>query len=106
MADDISLAELGRRIDAMAHDVREDISGLNARLEQYVLQRVYAAEQTTLQLRISQLELRVKEGEDQRRVERDKAEEQRRATSRWIVAAIAVPVLTTITGILFQVVAP
>lgn len=93
MADDITLAELGRRIDRVAQDVREDIAVLTSRQEQYVLQRVYAAEQQLLQLRITQLEQRVKEGED-----------QRRATTRWIVAAIVVPTLTALSTLILPLV--
>lgn len=106
MADDITNAELARRLDAFAREVREDIAGLNTRLEQYVLGRVYAAEQQVTNLRIAQLEARAKEVEDSRRAERQQNEDQRRATSRWIVAAIVVPVLTTIATLLLSLVGP
>lgn len=104
MADDITLAELGRRIEAMARDVHDDLADMRMRQEQYVLQRVYAAEQATLQLRLTQLEQQVKEAQDQRRADRDKAEEQRRGTSRWLVAAIVVPTLTALATLLLPLV--
>ena len=92
MADDVTNAELARRLDSFARDVRDDLADLVRRLDQYVLQAVYNAEKTALTGQMQTLTQQVKENEDRRRADR-----------RWVVSAIVLPVAFVVADIALKI---
>lgn len=117
MADgEVSNAELARRLADFAGDVRGDFTEVFRRLDLYVLRDVYAAEKTTLEMRIRVLETsladerRIREAEalEAKRLreadhERQRqAEERQRNSVRWWWAAVVIPVLAMVVSALLQ----
>lgn len=88
MAEEITNAELARRLDAIHRDVHDDLTDVKRQLAQYVLQAVYHAEMQGRDRRVDVLEQKVKEGE-----------EQRRQLVRWLIGAIVVPAVVVLAQI-------
>lgn len=91
MNDEVTNAELARRFDAFATDIRSDLTEISRRLDLYVLREVYAAEQKTAEIRLSAMEARMKETDEQRRVER-----------RWFWSAIVIPLGTLVVTVILN----
>lgn len=85
MTDDVSNAELARRLDSFQRDTHADFTEVFRRLDQYVLREVYAAERGRQEDRIAALEQRVRDGE-----------EQRRTYLRWVISAILIPIVVLV----------
>lgn len=90
MTDEPTNGELSRLIQSLRDDWREDMQGLNTRLDKVVPMDVYTIEKTAMTERITELEQQRKQ--DAERIT---------ATRRWIigtvitVAAVLLPYLTT-----------
>lgn len=95
MADEITNAELARRLEDFRRNVHEDLSDISRRLDQYVLQAVYQAEQAGRDRRIDALEQQIKNGE-----------EQRRTLVRWVVGAIVVPAVVLLAQVILALQGP
>lgn len=93
--DDITNAELARRLDSMRRDFHDDITEISRRMDSYVLREVYAAERLAMETRIGVLEARVKDGE-----------EQRRTLIRWFITAIVFPCVSLFVTIYFNLQGP
>lgn len=95
MADEPSLGELGRLIQALRGDVRDDYAQINSRLDRLVSIDVYAVEKAALLKDLSDLEktvqqLSVKHNEDMRAVQEQRIQDADRVTNtrRWLVGAV------------------
>ena len=95
MADDITNAELARRLDQMRRDVHDDLTDISRRLDAYVLREVYQAERLATETRISVLEGRVRDGE-----------EQRRGMTRWLISAVVIPTVALIVTVILNLQGP
>lgn len=95
MADEVSNAELARRLGQLADDVRGDFAEVFRRMDSYVLREVYAAEKDGRDRRIDALEQKVREAED-----------QRRALVRWVVGAILVPAVVLVVQVVLALQGP
>lgn len=89
VSDEPSNGELGRLIQSMRVDMRDDLSQLNARLDRVVPMDVYTIEKNALNDRIGALEQ-----------QREKDTEKLIATRRWLIGAVIVPLV----GVLLPVV--
>lgn len=111
MADEPSLGELGRLIQALRGDVRDDYAQINTRLDRLVSIDVYAVEKAALLKDLSDLEktvqqLSTKHAEDMRAVQEQRVQDADRVTNtrRWLVGAvisllsILVPVILFMAG--------
>lgn len=90
--ENITNAEIVRRLESFALDVRNDLAEITRRLDLYVLREVYAAEQKSIDSRISNLELRWREADDQRRSDR-----------RWLIAGVILPLMSLLAMVLVGV---
>lgn len=95
MSDDVTNAELARRLEHFHRDLHGDLQEVKQQLAQYVLQAVYNAEMAGRDKAFAALEARVKEAED-----------QRRTLLRWAIGAIVVPVVMLIVQIALAVRGP
>lgn len=77
MADEPSNGELGRLIQALRDDVREDLGALNTRLDTFVSQDVYTIEKTQLGSRVTTLETK-----------REQDADRLVATRRWMIGVV------------------
>lgn len=77
MSDEPSNGELGRLIQALRDDVREDLGNLNGRLDSVVPRDVYTIEKTQLGDRVTALE-----------TQREKDAERILATRRWMIGVV------------------
>ncbi|MER6092465.1 hypothetical protein [Streptomyces bluensis] len=100
MADDPSLGELGRLIQALRSDVRDDMAQINTRLDRLVSSDVYAVEKAALVKDIAELaeivrKLADKQEQDVRAINQQRIEDANRVTQtrRWLVASVFIPVL-------------
>ena len=93
--DDITNAELARRLDQFGRDVREDLADLSRRMDAYVLREVYQAERLAMETRITVLEGRVRDGE-----------EQRRGMTRWLISAVVIPAVALVVTIILNLQGP
>lgn len=89
MADEPSLGELGRLIELMRSDIRDDMAGLNARLDRMVNLDVYAVEKASVAKDIAELTKAV-EG---LQAGRERDAERVTQTRRWLVASVIIPLL-------------
>ncbi|MFF3547034.1 hypothetical protein ACFYXD_35005 [Streptomyces platensis] len=89
MADEPSLGELGRLIQALRGDIRDDMAGINARLDRMVSNDVYTVEKAGLVKEIADVAKVVEALQAQR--ERDA--ERVTQTRRWMVASVIVPLI-------------
>ncbi|MCX4911922.1 hypothetical protein [Streptomyces sp. NBC_00878] len=89
MADEPSLGELGRLIQALRGDVRDDMAQINSRLDRLVSADVYAVEKAAMVKAIEDLAKGVQEVQRQRQADADRVTQ----TRRWLVASVIVPLL-------------
>ncbi|GHJ34232.1 hypothetical protein ACFV4E_22480 [Streptomyces hygroscopicus] len=89
MADEPSLGELGRLIELMRGDIRDDIAGLNARLDRVVSLDVYTVEKASVAKDIAELTKAVEGLQAQRERDTDRVTQ----TRRWLVASVIIPLL-------------
>ena len=89
MADEPSNGELGRLIQALRGDIRDDMAQINARLDRMVSLDVYAVEKAGVAKDIAEVAKAV-EGLQAMR-ERDA--ERVTQTRRWLVASVIIPLL-------------
>ena len=75
--DEPSNGELGRLIQALRGDVRDDLGQINARLDKVVPMDVYSIQQQTLADRVTALEK-----------QREKDTEKLVATRRWLIGVV------------------
>ncbi|GAA0554748.1 hypothetical protein ACFV27_37415 [Streptomyces antimycoticus] len=89
MADEPSNGELGRLIQALRGDIRDDMAGINARLDRMVSLDVYAVEKAGVAKDIAELAKAV-EG-----LQALRAQDAERVTQtrRWLVASVIIPLL-------------
>ncbi|MDX3232902.1 hypothetical protein [Streptomyces sp. ME19-01-6] len=89
MAGEPSLGELGRLIELMRGDIRDDMAGLNARLDRMVSLDVYAVEKAGVAKDIAKLTKAV-EG-----LQALRAQDAERVTQtrRWMVASVIIPLI-------------
>ncbi|MEU3260929.1 MULTISPECIES: hypothetical protein [Streptomyces] len=107
MAGEPSLGELGRLIQALREEQRENNMQVNARLDKLVSAEVYAVERAVMQKDITDLEKAVESIQTQRRQDVDSMQAQRQQdalrvtnTRRWVVASVLMPVLGLVLPIL------
>ncbi|MFD9443429.1 hypothetical protein [Streptomyces sp. NPDC060001] len=111
MADEPSLGELGRLIQALRGDVRDDMAQINSRLDRLVSIDVYAVEKAALLKDLSDLEaahhqLSAKHDRDIAAVQQQRAQDADKMTQtrRWLAGAvisllgILVPVILFMAG--------
>ncbi|MFG2970907.1 hypothetical protein ACGFZS_47325 [Streptomyces sp. NPDC048288] len=111
MNDDPSLGELGRLIQALRGDVREDMAQINQRLDRLVSIDVYSVEKAALVKDITDLEKTVqqmsaKHDRDIAAVQEQRIQDADRITQtrRWLVGAVisllglVVPVILFMAG--------
>ncbi|MGY5127262.1 hypothetical protein [Streptomyces nigrescens] len=89
MADEPSLGELGRLIQALRGDIRDDMAGINARLDRMVSNDVYTVEKAGLVKEIADV-AKVVEG---LQAQRERDAERVTQTRRWMVASVIVPLI-------------
>lgn len=89
MADEPSLGELGRLIQALRGDIRDDMAQINARLDRMVSTDVYTVEKAGLVKEIADVAKVVETLQAQR--ERDA--ERVTQTRRWMVASVIIPLV-------------
>lgn len=77
MADEPSNGELGRLIQSLREDWREDMGQLNQRLDKVVPVEVYNIERNQLAARVTALE-----------TQREKDAEKMTATRRWMIGVV------------------
>jgi hypothetical protein len=95
VADEPSLGELGRLIQALRGDVRDDMAQINTRLDRLVSIDVYAVEKAALLKDISDLEktvqqLSAKQERDVTAIQEQRIQDADRVTQtrRWLVGAV------------------
>ncbi|MCP9209667.1 hypothetical protein [Streptomyces cucumeris] len=100
MNDEPSLGELGRLIQALRGDVRDDMAMINQRLDRLVSMDVYTVEKAALTKDIADLmkaveQLAAKEERDIAAMHEQRAQDVNRITQtrRWLVASVIVPLL-------------
>jgi len=93
--DEITNAELARRLDDFRRDIRDDLAEIKNRQDQYVLREVYAADQRALNAKVDTLDRR-----------QDATEEQSRTARRWIVTAIVVPAIVLVVQVILALRGP
>jgi hypothetical protein len=93
--DEVTNAELARRLEDFGRIVHKDLSEISRRLDQYVLEAVYRAEMGGRDRRLDELERAVKA-----------AEEQRRTLTRWVISAVVVPAVVLLVQILLALQGP
>ena len=111
MADEPSLGELGRLIQLLRGDVREDMALINARLDKLVSADVYAAEKAAMAKDISDLgkdldQLAARHDRDVAAIQEQRSQDAVRVTQtrRYMVASVIIPILgLVIPVILFMV---
>ncbi|GAA2985417.1 hypothetical protein [Streptomyces fulvorobeus] len=77
MADEPSNGELGRLIQSLRDEMREDLGNLNGRLDSFVSQDVYTIEKTQLGARVTTLETK-----------REQDADRLVATRRWMIGVV------------------
>ena len=100
MADEPTLGEVARRLEAIHADLKEDLREAGARLEQKVSVERYELERRTaddvhrqLLERVTAIETAREQEKRDADQERRRGEDQRRADRRLIFSALIVPVL-------------
>jgi len=89
MPDEPSLGELGRLIQALRGDVRDDMAQINQRLDKLVSADVYAVEKAAMSKDIADLAKAVEGLQTQRVADADRVTQ----TRRWLVASVIIPLL-------------
>lgn len=105
--DEPSLGELGRLIQALRGDVRDDMANISSRLDRLVSADVYAAEKAALEKDISDLSkdvdrLSAKQQQDINNIHEHHRKETDRVTQtrRWLIATVIVPLFGIIVPLL------
>lgn len=100
MIDEPSLGELGRLIQALRGDVRDDMAQIQARLDRLVSMDVYTAEKAAMGKDIADLtkdveQLVAKHDRDVAALndQRQKDVDRVTQTRRWVVASVVIPLL-------------
>jgi hypothetical protein len=96
MADDLTLGELGRRLEAALGDIKEDLHQLALRLDGKVSADVLRLEQAAQDERHNALAEQVKT----MRAERDADARRLVEMRRWLLGAVIVPVLAVLLPLL------
>ncbi|MFE7780279.1 hypothetical protein [Streptomyces nigrescens] len=89
MADEPSLGELGRLIQALRGDIRDDMAQINARLDRMVSNDVYTVEKAGLVKEIGDLAKDVEALAAQRTQDAERVTQ----TRRWMVASVIIPLV-------------
>jgi len=89
MADEPSLGELGRLIQALRGDIRDDMAQINARLDRMVSTDVYTVEKAGLVKEIADLAKDVEALATQRSQDAERVTQPR----RWMVASVIIPLV-------------
>lgn len=89
MADEPSLGELGRLIQLMRGDIRDDMASINSRLDRMVSLERYTAEQAGVTKDLGDLTKSI----DDLKSQRDRDAERVTQTRRWMVASVIIPVV-------------
>ncbi|MFG3244192.1 hypothetical protein [Streptomyces sp. NPDC048157] len=97
MADEPSLGELGRLIQLMRGDIRDDMAQINSRLDRMVSTDVYGVEKAALEREIADVKKDVESVKAQRTADAERVTQ----TRRWMFASVVVPVLGLIIPIVF-----
>lgn len=97
MPDEPSLGELGRLIQLLRGDIRDDMAQINARLDRMVSTDVYTVEKAGLSKEISDLAKAVETMQTQRTQDADRVTQ----TRRWMVASVIIPVLGLVLPVIF-----
>lgn len=97
MADEPSLGELGRLIQLMRGDIRDDMAQINSRLDRMVSTDVYGVEKAALERAIADVKKDVESVQAQRVTDADRVTQ----TRRWMFASVIVPVLGLILPVVF-----
>jgi hypothetical protein len=110
VSDDLSLGELGRIIQALRGDVRDDMAQIQQRLDRLVSVDVYTVEKQALAKDVAEVarivdQLAQKQEADMKAVrdQRDKDAERITGTRRWMVGTV-VSLLGLILPVIFFVV--
>lgn len=93
--DDITNAELARRLDEIRRDVHDDFADIRRRMDSYVLREVYQAERAASETRINTLERRM-----------DTSEQQRRTLMQWLISAVVIPTVALIVTVILNLRGP
>ena len=96
MADDLTLGELGRRLEAGLSDIKDDVHQLGSRLDGKVSADVLRLEQAAQDERHKVLA----EAVARMRAESEAAAKRLQETRRWLVGALVVPVLAVLLPLL------
>ncbi|MFE9491413.1 hypothetical protein ACFYNF_34085 [Streptomyces sp. NPDC006641] len=97
MADEPSLGELGRLIQLMRGDIRDDMAQINSRLDRMVSTDVYGVEKAALEREIAEVKKDVESMQAQRTADAERVTQ----TRRWVFASVVIPVLGLIIPIVF-----
>lgn len=97
MADEPSLGELGRLIQLMRGDIRDDMAQINSRLDRMVSTDVYTVERAALEREIADLKKDVESVQAQRVADGERVTQ----TRRWLFASVIVPVIGLILPVVF-----
>jgi hypothetical protein len=97
MADEPSLGELGRLIQAMRGDIRDDMAEISARLDRMVSTDVYAVEKAVLVKDISELDKKVEAVMALRAQDADRVTQ----TRRYLTASVIIPLIGLIIPFVF-----
>ncbi|WP_331764827.1 hypothetical protein [Streptomyces sp. NBC_01238] len=97
MADEPSLGELGRLIQLMRGDIRDDMAQINSRLDRMVSTDVYGVEKAALERAIAEVKKDVESVQAQRNADAERVTQ----TRRWMFASVVIPVLGLIIPIVF-----
>ena len=98
MADEPSLGELGRLIQALREDNREDFAEIRRRFDRVVPMDVYTVEKAKTTEDINDLKSEVAGIRQQR----EKDAERVTQTRRWIIAAVIIPLIGLILPLLLS----
>lgn len=97
MADEPSLGELGRLIQLLRGDIRDDMAQINARLDRMVSTDVYTVEKAGLTKDIADLAKKVEGFETQRTTDANRVTQ----TRRWLLASVIIPLIGLILPFVF-----
>ncbi|MEV4975501.1 hypothetical protein [Streptomyces scopuliridis] len=97
MDDGPSLGELGRLIQSLRVDFRDDMAQINARLDRLVSADVYAVEKAAMAKEISDLAKAVETVQTQRAQDAERVTQ----TRRWFIASVIIPVIGLIIPFVF-----
>lgn len=89
MADEPSLGELGRLIQLMRGDIRDDMAQINSRLDRMVSTDVYGVEKAATERQISDLRKDLESVQAQRAADANRVTQ----TRRYMVASVIIPIL-------------